>query len=279
MLSKWLGKLRRRSVPAPLSAQKSPRIFDRYVISMPTHQNAVDVIQGWTSAFPPEFGIKAGALATYLDPRIAWMMNQYGPLEGKVVLELGPLEGGHTVMLERAGAIVDAIEANQSAFLRCLITKEIFGLSRSRIWLGDFVRWLEGTEKTYDLIVASGVLYHANDPLHLIDLIAKRTDAVYFWTHFMDDEFMPPSDPRRAVFADKPQIQDFHGVAVRTYLRTYRGAANHAEFCGGPMDQHRWLHRDDMLAALRAVGFSHITLEDVDPDHRYGPAMSIYARK
>ncbi|OCC02346.1 hypothetical protein BA190_23685 [Labrys sp. WJW] len=279
MLSRWLGKLRRQSVPAFLSEQKSLKVFDRYVVSMPSHQNAVDVIPGWNSGFPPELGISAGPLATYLDPRIAWMMNQHGPLEGKVVLELGPLEAGHTVMLERAGAIVDAVEANQSAFLRCLITKEIFGLSRSRIWLGDFVKWLENTEKTYDLIVASGVLYHADDPLHLIEQIAKRTDAVYFWTHFVDDELMPPSDPRRAVFARTPQIQDFHGIAVRTYPRTYRGAAKHAEFCGGPMDRHRWLNRDDLLAALRAVGFAHITLEDEDPAHRYGPAMSIYARK
>ncbi len=279
MFSKWLGKLRRRSAPAALPEQKTAQLFDRYVISMPSHQNAVDVVHGWNCAFPPELGIVAGQLASYHDPRIAWALGQHGSIEGKAVLELGPLEGGHTMMLESAGASIDAVEANQLAFLRCLITKEIYGLSRSRFWLGDFVKWLEGNEKSYDLIVASGVLYHSNDPLHLIELIAQRSDAVFLWTHYVDDEAMPPSDPRRYVFARDPEIQDFHGIGVRTYPRTYLGAAKHAEFCGGPMDEHRWLNRDDMLAALRAVGFEHIILEGEDPGHRFGPAMSIYARK
>lgn len=279
MFSKWLGKLRSAPAPAQIPEQKPSKLFDRYVVSMPSHQNAVDVVHGWNCSFPPEFGVVAGQLATYLDPRIAWMLSQHGELAGKTVLELGPLEGGHTVMLEQAGASVDAVEANQLAFLRCLITKEIYGLSRSRFWLGDFVKWLDGNEKSYDLIVASGVLYHSNHPLQLIELIAKRTDAAFFWTHFVDDEAMPPSDPRRYVFAREPEIQDFHGIPVRTYPRTYLGAAKHAEFCGGPMDEHRWLHRDDMLAALRAVGFNHITLEGEEPGHRFGPAMSIYARK
>ncbi|MGN8119942.1 class I SAM-dependent methyltransferase [Labrys sp. 22185] len=254
-------------------------IFGNYVTSLPCHQNAVDIVSGWNCSFPQHLGLVAGELATYADSRISWMMSQYGPLDGKKVLELGPLEGGHTFMLEEAGAEVDAVEANQLAFLRCLITKEILGLSHARIWLGDFVKWLEEKPTIYDLIVASGVLYHSNDPLHLIELIAKRTSTVYLWTHFIDDDLMPRSDPRRLVFADEPEIQDFHGVSVRTYRRTYLDAPIHAEFCGGPKDEHRWLNRDDLLAALRVVGFAHITLEGEEPDHRHGPAISIFAHK
>ncbi|WP_448955313.1 class I SAM-dependent methyltransferase [Labrys neptuniae] len=280
MILNLIHKLKQKLQLSRLKPKKNSfDIFDRYIVSLPSHQNAVDLVHGWNCSFPPEFGIKAGRLASYSDPRITWMIEQHGSLDGQHVLELGPLEGGHTVMLEQAGAFVEAVEANQLAYLRCLITKEIFGLSRSRIWLGDFVKWLESTQKTYDLIVASGVLYHANDPLGLIELIAERTDAVYFWTHFMDDRYMPPSDPRRLVFAREPELQSFHGLEVRTYPRTYLNAARSAEFCGGPTDAHRWLHRDDILAALRAVGFTSIHLDHENPDHQFGPAISIFARR
>ena len=96
--------------------------FDRYVSSAPRLQNAVDAVSGWTTGFPPDYELKAGALATYQDPRIQWVVDCCGSLEGRHVLELGPLEGRHTAMLEAAGARIDAIEANRLAFMRCLIS-------------------------------------------------------------------------------------------------------------------------------------------------------------
>src|SRR5580704_19164484 len=119
------------------------RDFDRYVSSEPCLQNAVDAVAGWNTMFPPQYEVKAGSLACYNDARIAWAMECFGSLEGRHVLELGPLEGGHTSMLDAAGARVDAIEANQLAFIRCLIAKEILGLTRVKFWLGDFVKALE----------------------------------------------------------------------------------------------------------------------------------------
>jgi hypothetical protein len=253
--------------------------FDIYVTSAPSLQNAIDAVPGWNTSFPPDLELKAGSLATYNDPRILWAIQNFGSLEGRHVLELGPLEGGHTSMLEAAGARVDAIEANQRAFLRCLITKEILGLTRAKFLLGDFIKALENSEQSYDLIVASGVLYHLTDPLRLIELVAKRTNAVFFWTHVVTEESMPRWDPRRLVIAPDVETHEFHGLKVRAYRRTYANAENSVAFCGGPNDEHRWLHRDDLLAALKVVGFSDIQTDHDQPDHLYGPALSIFARK
>jgi hypothetical protein len=246
---------------------------------MPCLQNAIDVVVGWNTSFPPEYELKAGSLATYNDPRILWAMECFGPLDDRRVLELGPLEGGHTSMLDAAGARIDAIEANQLAFTRCLVTKEIMGLTRSRFWLGDFVKALENWEQRYDFIVASGVLYHLKDPLHLIELMAKRTDAIYVWTHVVDEVAMPPSDPRRLVFSSSVENKQFHGINVRSYRRTYAQTQNNVAFCGGMNDEHRWLHRDDLLEALKVVGFHDIRTSHEQPDHPAGPALSIFARK
>jgi hypothetical protein len=253
--------------------------FDRYVSSTPSLQNAVDSVAGWNTAFPPKYGLKAGTLAAYNDPRILWALECFGPIDGCRVLELGPLEGGHTSMLDAAGAQVESIEANQLAFMRCLITKEILGLTRARFWLGDFTKALEDWEQNYDLIVASGVLYHQKDPLGLIELVAKRTNALYLWTHVVTEETMPRSDPRRFVFAEAVESQPFHGIDVRAYRRTYAHAEDNVTFCGGMSDEHRWLHRDDLLAALKIIGFQDIRTAHEDPDHRSGPALSIFARK
>ena len=49
---------------------------------------------------------------------------------------------------------------------------------------------------------------------------------------------------------------------------------------GGDMDDQRcWLHRDDLLEAIRAVGFTDIRTSHDVPNHAYGPALSIFARK
>jgi hypothetical protein len=270
---KWLKKRFGRE------RESAARNFDRYVSSAPCYQNAIDAIAGWNTAFAPHFGISAGPLAAYNDPRILWAIECFGSLDGRRVLELGPLEGSHTGMLDAAGADVDAIEANQLAFMRCLIAKEILGLKHSKFWLGDFIKALESWDQTYDFIVACGVLYHLKDPLHLLELVAKRTDTVYFWTHVVTEEAMPPSDPRRLVFHANVEIYPFHGIDVRAYRRTYARAEDNVAFCGGISDEHRWLHRDDLLAAFKAVGFNDIKLAHDEPDHRYGPALSIFARK
>ncbi len=254
--------------------------FERYVSSAPSLQNAVDAVPGWNTAFPPQLGVTAGSLATYNDPRILWAMECFGPIAGCHVLELGPLEGGHTSMLDAAGAQVDAVEANQLAFLRCLIAKEIIGLSRAKFWLGDFVKALESWDRRYDLIVACGVLYHLTDPLRLIELAAQRTDAIYIWTHIMTEAAIPAiDDPRRSLFDETVETREFHGLSVRTYRRSYDRAQESTSFCGGMNDEHRWLHRDDLLTALRVVGFQDIQTSHDEPNHRNGPALSIFARR
>ena len=253
--------------------------FRQYESSFPTNQNAIDAVPGWSTALPAEFNTVSGLLQTYNDERIGWAATCYGDLQDANVLELGPLEAGHTIQLERLGACVTGIEANKLAYLRCLIVKEIVGLKKAQFKLGDFIKWLELSGQTYDFIVASGVLYHMGDPLRFIDLAAKSSNVLYIWTHFVHDDMMPVGDPRRAVLAKTPTMVDFHGTALRLYRRTYASAPANDSFNGGMIDTHSWMHRDDILEALRLVGFSDIRTAQERADHPNGPCFSVFARR
>jgi hypothetical protein len=69
-------------------------------------------------------------------------------------------------MLQRMNAKkIVSIEANTRAFLKCLCIKEIFNLDCVKFKLGDFIQFLEKTNSKFDLVFASGVLYHMLEPI------------------------------------------------------------------------------------------------------------------
>ena len=67
-----------------------------------------------------------GFAQLFEDDRILWDEEKLGKFLSKRVLELGPLEGAHTYMLQQLGAKeIISIESNKRAFLKCLIIKNI----------------------------------------------------------------------------------------------------------------------------------------------------------
>jgi hypothetical protein len=279
----WLSRLSERSDDGDAFG---PLMNDVYEFGAPSYQNAIDLLPGWNHAFPGDKKLHAGSAYMYEDPRIHWAVKQFGSLEGKRVLELGPLEASHTYLLERYGPQrIDAVEANRLAYLRCLVAKEVFGLRRARFHLGDFLRGLQAPTR-YDLIVACGVLYHMADPLLLLERMAARTDAIYLWTHYFDDAEMPKGDPRRGAFrslepphSEVTQSVQFNGVNMTLHLRSYYKAWQKTQYCGGPVDRHFWLEKAQLIAALRALGFNELAFSDEAPGHQNGPAISIFARR
>lgn len=248
----------------------------QYVRSADDRQNAVDLIPGWNCALPPEAGANTGSGALYDDARIHWAMEQFGDIRGRRVLELGPMEASHTYMLEKAGAVVHAVEANKLAFLKCLIAKELLDL-RAKFSLAEANEWLRNSTVDYDLVVACGVLYHMRDPMTFLELVARRTTAIFLWTHFVDEDEL-----KSAMIGDKPyfSVEQRNGLAIRLFSRSYINAQADPAFCGGVFDMPRWMLKEDILSALAAFGFDDVVIRpDNGAGHSNGPAMSIFARK
>ena len=151
---------------------------DTYVDQAPSTQQTVDVFKGdWASRLPVD-GVVSGTAELFADSRIDWLVETLGGVKDLSVFELGPLEGGHSWMLEQAGAAsVTAVEGNKAGYLKCLLVQKLLGMKRVDFVLGDFDRVLAATTERYDLLVASGVLYHLADPLATLQNMMRPAEA------------------------------------------------------------------------------------------------------
>jgi hypothetical protein len=265
----------------PAAAPPQWQVLEQYVDTAPTPANAVNIFAGlWTSKFPPPFeDLPVGHAELFQDHRVTWALGQLGELRGARVLELGPLEGGHTYMVDRAGAReIVAIEANTRAFLRCLVAKELLGMPAARFQCGDFMAYLREARDQFDLCLASGVLYHVLQPVELLERIAAVSSRTFIWTHFYDEVRLAAS-PRTAHRVVEPAMAEYAGFRHRLYRYQYGKALEGAYFCGGSRPVANWLTRDDILAALRHFGFTRIEIGPEHLDHPNGPAFTLLAWK
>lgn len=256
-------------------------ILDSFFYTAPSDQNALDVMRGeWWSCFPPPYShLRAGNLPLFDDPRVSWACTCMGGVTGQTVLELGPLEGGHSFMLEKAGAKeIVAVEANQRAFLKCLIVKEIFTLKRVHFLCGDFEEYLRGRPRHFDICLASGVLYHMRNPAEVIEGIAAMADTVYIWTQYYIAEKVEVI-PHIASKINPGQPAEHSGFKHLLHRYNYHEFLDTTRFAGGSQAHSNWLNREDLLACLQYFGFTHIRIGEDEPDHVNGPAITLVASK
>ncbi|EWM12536.1 bifunctional 2-polyprenyl-6-hydroxyphenol methylase/3-demethylubiquinol 3-O-methyltransferase UbiG [Kutzneria sp. 744] len=267
-----LSRLRRQPEPAA-----QPSILDEYVTSAPSAQNAVDVFAGeWSSQVP---GVSAGPIPLFADDRVEWALDQLGGVTGASVLELGPLEGGHTHMLSRAGASsVLAIESQTRAYLKCLIAKELLGMPAARFVLGDFMAYLRDNADRFDLVFASGVLYHMRNPVETIALTARAGSRLFLWTHYYDEEIVRSSELLSPRFTTA-ETSSHEGLEHTLHRFEYESALQLKGFCGGSAPHSNWLSRNDLLAALAHFGWQVKAVSFDTADHPHGPALALVATK
>jgi Methyltransferase domain len=251
-------------------------ILETYLKAAPSPQNALDIFKGeWSSKMPASSDLQAGEAGLFEDARIDWTLAQFGGCAGKQVLELGPLEGGHTYMLEQAGAAsITAIESNTRAYLKCLVVKEVLQLKQAQFLCGDFIEFLKANTARFDLCIASGVLYHMPNPVELIALAAKVTNQMMIWTHYYDETILSEIPHYIGKFAPG-ETAEYEGFQHTLYRQGYGAALDWAGFCGGSESFSHWLSREDIIRCCRHFGFQHVETNFEHPDHPNGPSFAI----
>ena len=261
-------------LPAPAPLPGPPSILDSYVSVAPSAQTAVDIFAGeWAARFPPPLvDVKAGVAPLFEIEHVPWGVEVLGGVDGQRVLELGPLEGGHTYILDRLGAAqVVAVEANTRAFLKCLISKELLGIPSARFLCGDFVSYLadhaEHGAAPFDLCLASGVLYHLSDPVTALGLMRRASDRLILWTHYYNPEIVESRPDLAAKFPGATVLERL-GFRHTLYRQEYQAALDRPGFAGGHAETSAWMSRDDVLGALDHVGFDVVAIGHEERDHK-----------
>lgn len=266
-----------------LPEAKSPSSTDNqieYSQSSPTTENQFDIYQGfWTSQVPGS--TKTGMMGLFEDSRISWMLKELGGIEGFRVLEIGPLEGGHTYMLEKAGASVLAIEANRDCFLRCLIVKNFLDLHSEFVY-GDANQL--NIEEKFDLVLASGVLYHMVDPISFMSKLSQVSDIIFVWTHYYEPNLDLWNLDARKLIGDRivPEKMTRHqvgSISARVVPQYYKSIKEWGGFCGGSLESSFWILKEDLLNLFTSLGYTNIKIAFDDPGHVNGPSIAILASK
>lgn len=264
------------SEPVPVETVPiEPATQSRFELRPPSNEVMVDLFKGkWASDLTSFGATNGGKVHLFHDSRphlAAKALGRSSSFSGMRVLELGPLEAAHTCELERLGAAeVVAVEANTEAFLKCLIVKELAGLTRSRFLLGDVVQYLGmQTKGRFDLIFCSGILYHMADPLRLIREICRITDKCFIWTHFYD--------PQQHNLNHTPSEVIIDGFKTTYWTHVYGEKSD--GFWGGNLEAAAWLTRDDILNAFSNFGLTSIDVIREDRKFINGPNIMFAAKR
>jgi hypothetical protein len=256
-----------------------------YCKETPSNQTIRDIFKGiWFTCLPEQYGTLAepGQVHHFdasVDPRPKWVSEiRNNGLTHCSILELGPYEAYNTWQLEQLGAKeIISIEANNLSYLKCLMVKEITGM-KARFLHGDFVRYLENCDRRFDIIWASGVLYHQEQPLHLLSLIANATDSLFLWTMYYDEEQIKARPDIAAFFSSgKVVLDEADGYKAKLYYREYNQAKG-GIFSGGAEPFSYWMEKDDILGFLKHRGFNKINTS-LSPDYVNGPALFLFAER
>ncbi len=250
-------------------------IPDNYIKDFPDEKIAVNIFKDeWASELPLK-NIKSGVHPLFNDDRINWFIKEVGGVKKKNILELGPLEGGHSYMLEKNGAgEITGIEANSRAYLRCLIVKELFNLRNVRFRCGDFLKYLEAPGPVYDMVIACGVLYHLIDPHRLFELLAKRCKGpVFLWTHYWSENYKDKKWHKLFSSVRKVRIDD--DVEIELHHHEYSTSFFSKKFLGGNAPYSEWLTRESLFNCIDHFGFNVKSIEFDNPDQLNGPAIAM----
>ena len=279
----WVSPGSPGAVEAPRESSGSAgltTVLDGYVHKAPSGQNAIDIFRGeWNSKLPPPFDTSTGPSELFDDRRITWALELIGGAQNLDILELGPLEAGHTTMLEQAGAAsIIAVEANACAYLKCLVVKETLGLKRCTFLCGDLVEYLRSKPGTFDLCIASGVLYHLREPAEALHLMSRITDRLLLWTHYYEEALIR-SDPLIDAKFGESTVARTAGVDYVLHRYEYGEALNWQGFSGGSSQFSNWMSRADILSCLRAFGYNSIETGFDHAGHQNGPAFAVLAQR
>lgn len=221
-------------------------------------QQRVNALGPWITKFSVLGTDYGGAYDALNDDRVSRVVEFFP--QCRRILEVGCLEGAHTVILSRAYPYTDivALDGRKQNIEKAKFLTSLYACKRVQFGVEDLEVANLAAYGKFDLCVCLGLIYHLIEPWKFIKEIGQQCDAFWIWTTICDD------------------------AAADHVVNGYRGKL----FQEGPLDHALSALRPhsffptlgSLVAMLRAAGFHdfHVMNMETTPN---GPSVMVACTK
>ncbi|MFX0094546.1 MAG: hypothetical protein ACFFBD_22615 [Candidatus Hodarchaeota archaeon] len=242
-----------------LRLKKEKRYFPEINENFFSIKNIFDFFPYWQSSFFVNEQ-KYGGVTDYKSQRVSILnvpsLYNYVNFKGKSVLELGPLEGGNTVILsaELGAREIVAIEGRVVNYVKCCVIKNLLGLKNACFILDDVRKISKEKYGTFDIALVSGILYHLDNPIFLLERLSTVTDTLVISTHYADANSPSRKAPKKTL---STKFGTYHG-------RIYTEHSIN-DIHSGLQDESFWPFEEDLIRMCKDVGYKDIQIVMKNP--------------
>ncbi len=178
----------------------------------------------------------------------------------RTILELGSLEGAHTVQLasHRGVKQVLAIEARETNIRKAEFVQKLLRVKKAKIVQANLETADLASFGKFDAVFCSGLLYHLPEPWKLLEQLPRVAPALFLWTHYANEE--SANETR-------------HGLRGQIHTE---GGPN--EPLSGMSAIAFWPTQEALLKMLTESGYASVEVIKNDTTHKNSPAITIAAR-
>ncbi len=141
----------------------------------------------WVFKFRINGADYGGEISAVEDERLEQFFR-FAPKAARI-LELGSLEGAHTVQLAARTGVTDvvAIEGRAANIAKAELVQRSLGVANATFVLANLEKADLASYGRFDAVFCSGLLYHLPEPWKLIQALPHAAPKLFVWTHYSDD--------------------------------------------------------------------------------------------
>ncbi|MGE3841111.1 MAG: class I SAM-dependent methyltransferase [Vicinamibacterales bacterium] len=180
-------------------------------------------------------------------------------VRGLRTLELGPLSGYHSIMLEKLGVAENiAVEGRLENVRACVDVKERYQLQRTTFLHQNIEELYSGKQAaqfdgTFDLVFCLGVLYHLPDPGRAIEWCRTQAPRLFLSTHYVE-----PAELLR--YPNDRFVDVTYCHANRSFRAKAFREGDENDPLSGLSPTSMWLTENDLLSLLHLAGYRRVHL-------------------
>ncbi|MFA5022566.1 MAG: class I SAM-dependent methyltransferase [Patescibacteria group bacterium] len=215
-------------------------------------------LEPWSSKFIIN-GKEYGGTTEYpSDVRIDYFWQKFDG--AKTILELGALEGGHTVRLCQNPKVekIIAIESRTESIKRARFIKNLLSLAKVEFIKGNLETFDLPSLGRFDAVFCSGLLYHLPKPWELMAKLSQITNNIFIDTHYASKE---------------------HTTVEKNGLIGYLYPETPSHVWSGMSSYSFWPTFESLQKMISQSGFEKMEVMYNNYDHLNGPRTFIAARK